>query len=95
MATACNVRQALQKEIQDMNLNAAKAFHATERAEKPLAYAQHLAALDNRLQPARDDVTATTTMLEARLNAGIAAIDAELDYRTALIELRRMTRSDE
>jgi outer membrane protein TolC len=95
MATACLARQALQKEIQDTSLSAAKAFHATEQAEKSLTYAQQLAALNNQVQPPANDTTAMKAALEARLNAGIAAIKAELDYRTALVELRSMTGLDE
>jgi hypothetical protein len=33
--------------------------------------------------------------LQARLESGIAAIKAELDYRTAIVELRSMTGTDE
>ena len=95
MATACLARQALQKEIQDTSLDATKAFHAAEQAEKALDYAKQLAALNYQVQPPANDMAATRTALEARLNAGIAAIKAELDYRTALVELRSMTGYDE
>ncbi len=95
MATACLARQALQNEIQDTSLSAAKAFHATEQAEKSLMFAQQLVALNNRVQPPANDMIAMKAALEARLNAGIAAIKAELDYRTALVELRSMTGCDE
>jgi hypothetical protein len=95
MATACLARQALQKEIQDTSLSATKAFYATEQAEKALEYAKQLAALNYQVQPPANDMGATRTALEARLNAGIAAIKAELDYRSALVDLRSMAGFDE
>lgn len=95
VATACLARQALQKEVQDTSLSAAKAFHATEQAEKALVYANQLAALNNQVHPPANDLPAMKAALEAQLNASIAAIKAELDYRTALVELRSMTGSDE
>jgi outer membrane protein TolC len=95
MATACLARQALQKEIQDTTLNATKAYHAADQAEKALSYAQQLATLNNQVQPPKNDLTALKAALQARLDAEIAAIKAELDYRMALVELRSMTGYDE
>lgn len=95
MATACLARQALRKEIQDTSLNAAKAFHAADQAEQGLTYAQQLAALHRQVQPPANDMTALKMELQARLEAEIAAIKAELDYRTAIVELRSMAGCEE
>ncbi len=94
-ATVCLARQALRKEVQDTSLNATKAYHAAEQAEKALAYAQQLAALNSQIKPPANDMTALKAALQARLDAEIAAIKAELEYRTAIVELRSMAGLDE
>jgi outer membrane protein TolC len=95
MATACLARQSLQKEIQDTTLSAAKAYNATQQAEQALVYAQKLAALNQQIPLPQHDMTALKAELQARLESGIAAIKAELEYRTALVELRSMTGLEE
>jgi outer membrane protein TolC len=95
MATLCLARQALQKEVQDTSLAAAKAYNATEQAEQGLTYAQKLAALNQQVPEPTNDMTAMKAELQARLESGIAAIKAELDYRTAIVELRSMTGTDD
>jgi outer membrane protein TolC len=95
VATACLARQALQKEIQDTTLNAAKAYNATQQAEQGLMYAEKLAALNQQVPLPQHDMTALKAELQARLESGIAAIKADLEYRNALVELRSMTGLDE
>jgi outer membrane protein TolC len=95
MATACLARQSLQKEIQDTTLGALKAYNAAQQTEQAMMYAQKLAALNQQVPLRKDDMTALKAELQARLESGIAAIKAELDYRTALVELRSMTGLEE
>ena len=60
-----------------------------------MMYAQKLAALNQQVPLPPHDMTAIKAELQARLESGIAAIKAELDYRTALVELRSMTGLEE
>jgi outer membrane protein TolC len=76
MATVALARQNLRKEMQDTNLNAAKAFHTANQAEQALNYAQQLAMLSRQVQPPATDPTALKAAVQARLEAEVAAIKA-------------------
>jgi len=91
VSTLCLARQALRKQIEDTSLTAAKAYNAAEQAEQALAYAQKLAALNQQVPLPKNDMTALKAELQARLESGIAAIKAELDYRNGIVELRSIT----
>jgi len=69
----------------------AKAFHAATKSQQALNYAQKLAHRNGQVQPNRNDPAAAKAARQARLTAEIAPIQAELDYRTALVELRIIT----
>ena len=90
-ATVALARQSLRKEIQDISLNAAKSYHAAIQAEQALNYAQKLANLNQQVRPDSNNPAALKAAMQARLAAEIAAIRAELDYRTARVELRITT----
>jgi hypothetical protein len=91
VATLCLARQAVRKQIQDTSLAAAKAYGTAEQAEQALAYAQKLAVLNQQIPLPKDDMTALKAALQGRLESGIAAIKAELDYRNGIVELRSIT----
>jgi outer membrane protein TolC len=91
VSTLCLARQALRKQIQDTSLAAAKAYNATEQAEQALAYAQKLAVLNQQVPLPQNDMTALKAALQARLESGVAAIKAELDYRNGMVELRSIS----
>ena len=86
---------ALRKEVQDTSLAAAKAYNAVDQAEQGLTYAQQLAGLNQQVPLPTQDMTALKARAAAQLESGIAAIKAELDYRTAVVELRSMTGTDD
>ena len=87
-ATVALARQNLRKEMQDASLNASKAFHAVNQAEQAFNYAQQLASLNQQVQPPAADPVALKAAMQARMEAAVAAIKAELDYRTAIVELQ-------
>jgi outer membrane protein TolC len=89
-ATQVLARKNLQKEIQDLQLNAAKAFHEAKRAEQALEYAQQLAKLNREAQLPADPFQFKFA-IKSRLESELGAIKAELDYRNAVIELRSLT----
>jgi len=91
VSTLCLARQALRKQIQDTSLSATKAYNAAEQAEQALAYAQKLAVLNQQVPLPKNDMTALKAELQARLESGIAAIKAELDYQNGIVELRSIT----
>ncbi len=75
--------------------NAQDAYNTVEKSEQGLTYAQNLIALNQQVPVPTNDMTAMKAELQARLESGIAAIKAELDYRTAIVELRSMTGCEE
>jgi outer membrane protein TolC len=89
-ATLALARSNLRKEIQDSQLKAAKAFHEANRTQQALTYAQQLAAL-NRQVPMPTDPFQLKFVLEGKLESELGAIKAELDHRTAIVELRSVT----
>jgi outer membrane protein TolC len=89
-ATEVLARKNLLKEIQDSQLNAAKAFHEANRTKQALEYAQQLAKL-NQEAPLPTDPFQFKFAVKSRLESELGAIKADLDYRNALIELRSIT----
>lgn len=86
-ATEALARKALQKQFQDMELSAAKTFQEAIRAQQALDYAEQLAQLQRDAKLPSDPFQLKFA-LKDRLEAEIAAIKAELDYRNAVVELR-------
>jgi outer membrane protein TolC len=91
VATVALARQNLRKETDDLRVNAAKAYHEANRAQQALDYAQKLVELNRQVKPSPTDPAALKTAAEALLNAEVAAIKADLDFRTAVAELRNIT----
>jgi outer membrane protein TolC len=88
--TVILARKNLKKVIEDLQLNAAKAFHEAERAEQALAYAQQLATL-NREAKLPTDPFQLKFAVKDRLESELGAVTAELGLRTAIAELRSVT----
>jgi outer membrane protein TolC len=88
-ATECLARQNLQKEIQDLQLSAIKAFNDVDRAKQALAYADQLATL-NRDSKLPEDPFQLKFALKDRLESELGAIKADLDYRSAVVEVRTL-----
>jgi outer membrane protein TolC len=86
-ATECLARQNLQKEIQDAQLNAIKAFNEVNRTEQALGYANQLAAL-NRDAALPTDPFQLKFAIKDRLESELGAIKADVDYRNAVVEVR-------
>ncbi|MCI0332140.1 MAG: TolC family protein [Planctomycetes bacterium] len=89
-ATHVLARKNLQKEIQDLQLNAAKAFHKANRTQQALNYARQLAKLNREAQLPADPFQLKFAAKD-RLEAELGAIKADLDYRNAVVELRAIT----
>ena len=79
----------MQKEIQDLQLNAGKAFHEANRAEQALAFAQRLVNLRREAKLPTDPFQLSFA-IKSRLESELGAIKAELDYHAAVIELRSL-----
>ena len=86
-ATEVLARQALQKEMQDLQLNAIKAFNEVHRTEQVLGYANQLAQL-NRDAKMPTDPFQLKFAIKDRLESELGAIKADLDYRNAIVEVR-------
>jgi outer membrane protein TolC len=86
-ATEVLARQALQKEIQDLQLNAIKAYNDVGRTEQALTYANDLATLNREAKLPMDPFQLKFAVKD-RLEAELGAIKADLDYRTAVVEVR-------
>jgi outer membrane protein TolC len=86
-ATVCLARENLKKETDDVRLDAAKAYIEANRAEQALGLAEQLAKLSGEVHPPANDPMALKAAAKAGLEAQVAAIKAEMDYRTAVAEL--------
>ncbi len=86
-ATECLARANLQKEIQDIQLSAIKAFNEVNRAEQALGYANQLATL-NRDSALPTDPFQLKFAIKDRLESELGAIKADVDYRNAVVEVR-------
>jgi outer membrane protein TolC len=86
-ATEVLARQNLQKEIQDTQLAAIKAFNEVGRTEQVLTYADQLATL-NREAKLPTDPFQLKFALKDRLESELGAVKADLEYRTAVVEVR-------
>ena len=86
-ATEVLARQSLQKEMQDLQLNAIKAFNEVRRTEQALRYANQLAQL-NRDAKLPTDPFQLKFAIKDRLDSELGAIKADLDYRNAIVEVR-------
>ena len=88
-ATEMLARQNLRKEMQDLQLNAIKAFNEANRTEQVLGYAQQLAQL-NRDAKLPTDPFQLKFAIKDRLESELGAIKADVDHRNAIVELRSM-----
>ena len=86
-ATEVLARQNLQKEIQDLQLNAIKAFNEVSRTEQALGYANQLATL-NREATMPTDPFQLKFAIKDRLESELGAIKADVDFRNAVVEVR-------
>ena len=86
-ATEVLARQNLQKEIQDLQLSAIKAFNEANRTQQALGYANQLAAL-NREAKLPTDPFQLNFATKDRLESELGAIKADVDYRNAVVEVR-------
>jgi len=82
-------RRSMQKEIQDLQLSAGKAFHEANRAEQALAFAQRLVNLRREAKLPTDPFQLSFA-IKSRLESELGAIKAELDYHNAVVELRSL-----
>ena len=86
-ATEVLARQNLQKEIQDLQLSAIKAFNEVNRTEQALGYANQLATL-NRESKLPTDPFQLKFAIKDRLESELGAIKADVDFRNAVVEVR-------
>lgn len=86
-STEVLARQNLQKQIQDLQLNAIKAFNEVNRAQQALGYANQLATL-NREAKMPTDPFQLKFAIKDRLESELGAIKADLDFRNAVVEIR-------
>ena len=86
-ATEVLARQNLQKEIQDLQLSAIKAFNEANRTQQALGYANQLAAL-NREAKLPTDPFQLKFAIKDRLESELGAIKADVDHRNAVVEVR-------
>jgi outer membrane protein TolC len=90
-STVCLARQNLRKESDEVRLDATKAYLEANRAEQALDLADQMAKLSGQVRPAPNDLGAIKATAKAGLEAQVAAIKAEMDYRAAVAELCIMT----
>lgn len=93
-ATEVLARQNLQKELQDLQLNAIKAFNEVNRAEQARGYANQLATL-NREATMPTDPFQLKFAIKDRLESELGAIKADVDYRNAVVEVRSIAGYEE
>lgn len=86
-STEVLARQNLQKQIQDLQLSAVKAFNEVHRSEQALGYANQLAQL-NREAKMPSDPFQLKFAIKDRLESELGAVKADLDYRNAVVEIR-------
>ncbi|MEX0642343.1 MAG: hypothetical protein WD468_06565, partial [Pirellulales bacterium] len=84
---AAKANADLQKEIQDLQLNAIKAFNEVNRTEQALGYANQLATL-NREATMPSDPFQLKFAIKDRLESELGAIKADVDFRNAVVEVR-------
>jgi hypothetical protein len=88
-STEVLARQNLQREIQDLQLNAIKAYNEAIRTEQSFGYAQQLAKL-NRESQLPTDPFQLKFAIKDRLESELGVIKADVDYRNAVVELRSL-----
>jgi outer membrane protein TolC len=86
-STEVLARQNLQKEIQDLQLSAIKAFNEVNRTQQALGYANQLATL-NREAKLPTDPFQLKFAVKDRLESELGAIKADVEYRNAVVEVR-------
>lgn len=91
MATLALARKNVRKQTEDTSFAAAKLYHSANQAEQALSYAQQLAQLQREVTPAASDPSALKAAAQARLEAEVAAVKADLAFQTAVVELRALT----
>jgi outer membrane protein TolC len=89
-ATAVLARQNLQKQIQDTELAAIKAFNEASRAQQALAQAQKMAQL-NREATLPTDPFQLKFAVKDRLESELGVVKADVEFRNAIVELRSIT----
>jgi hypothetical protein len=88
-STEVLARQNLQKQIQDLQLAAIKAYNDVQHSAEALGYAQQLAKLNREAQLPTDPFQLKFAVKD-RLESEIGAIKADLEYRTAVVEVRSL-----
>ena len=88
-ATEVLARQNLRREIQDLQLNAIKAYNEANRTEQAFGYAQQLVKL-NRESQLPTDPFQLKFAIKDRLESELGVIKADVDYRNAVVELRSL-----
>ncbi len=89
-ATVALARDNLRHQTQELELSTAKAYHEVDRTSQSLSYANQLAQL-NREAKLPTDPFQLKLAAKARLESELGAIKADLDYRTAVVELLSIT----
>ena len=91
VATVALARKNLRKTTEDTRQSASKAYFEAIRAEQSLQYAKQLAELNRQVKPPATDLAALKAAANAGLEAELALIKAELDFRTAVVLLSSIT----